>query len=180
MTEIQEGDLLFTFDEATAACKYDDWSFYRNQFQNGCFRDNKAVDILCHSDRVAWLIEVKDYRRHERTKTVDLADEIEIKVRDSLAGILAAQTRANDADEKQFARKLLGARQVRVVCNIEQPAKTSRLRPRAIEPDKLKGQLRRLLKAIDPHPIVMDKHTSGLAVPLPWAVRQAGVSRQRS
>ncbi|EGV28123.1 hypothetical protein ThidrDRAFT_4086 [Thiorhodococcus drewsii AZ1] len=168
MAEIQEGSLLFTFDAATSASKYDDWSFYRNQFQNACFRNNKAVDILCKSDRVTWLIEIKDYRQHARTKSVDLADEIAIKVRDSLAGILAAKTQANDSEEKDFARKLVLSKQFRVVCHIEQPAKSSRLRPRAIEPDDLKDTLRRLIKAIDPHPIVMDKDTSGPTVP--WNV----------
>lgn len=164
--EIPEGALTFTF-KANAA-KYDEWSFYRQQFQQGCFRDNKAVDLLCELNREAWLIEVKDYRSHTRTKAVDLADEIAIKVRDTLAGLVAASVRANDPAERAFARRVLRAQQMRVVCHIEQPAKTSRLRPQTIEPDKLKQKLRVLLKAIDPHPIVTDKHARDAA--LPWTV----------
>lgn len=169
MTVIQECALQFTFNAGAGASKYDGWSFYRNQFQNGCHRKNKAVDLLCYSGNDAWLIEVKDYRQHARTKAVNLADEIAMKVRDSLAGLVAAKTRANDATEKQFAQSMLQADDIRVVCHIEQPAKASRLRPRAIEPDKLKDQLRRLLKAIDPHPMVMD----ALSVPasVPWQVQ---------
>lgn len=167
-TSILEGALKFTFAAGAESCKYDDWSFYRNQFQQGCFTDNKAVDLLCELNRSAWLIEVKDYRVHPRTKAVDLADELAIKVRDTLAGLVAASVRANDADERAFARRMLRAQRMRVVCHIEQPAKASRLRPRVIEPDKLKLKLRTLLKAIDANPIVIDR--SSAAATLPWVV----------
>ncbi len=165
---IPEGALTFTFAAGVEARKYDGWSFYRNQFQQGCFTDNKAVDLLCELNRSAWLIEVKDYRAHARTKAVDLADEVAIKVRDTLAGLVAASVGANDPDERAFAGRMVRARRIRVVCHIEQPAKASRLRPRVIEPDKLKLKLRTLLKAIDAHPIVMDR--SCTATTLPWTV----------
>lgn len=165
---ITEGTLTFDFDVDAAACKYDAWSFYRNQFQQGCFTDNKAVDLLCASDRSAWLIEVKDYRAHPRTKAIELADEVAIKVRDTLAGLVAASIRATDPDERAFARRMLRTQKIRVVCHLEQPAKGSRLRPRVIEPDKLKAKLRVLLKAIDAHPIVTDRSSTGAT--LPWAV----------
>ncbi len=167
-TTIAEGALTFTFAADAEASKYDDWSFYRNQFQQGCFTDNKAVDLLCELNRSAWLIEVKDYRAHARTKAVDLADEVAIKVRDTLAGLVAASVGANDPVERAFARRMVRAQRMRVVCHIEQPAKASRLRPRVIEPDKLKLKLRTLLKAIDAHPIVMDR--SSAAATLPWVV----------
>lgn len=167
-TSIPEGALTFTFAAGTEACKYDAWSFYRNQFQQGCFTDNKAVDLLCELHHSAWLIEVKDYRAHPRTKAVDLADEVAIKVRDTLAGLVAASVGANDPDERAFARRMMRAQQMRVVCHIEQPAKASRLRPRVIEPDKLKLKLRTRLKAIDAHPIVMNQ--SSTIATLPWAV----------
>ena len=105
-----------------------------------------------------WLIEVKDYRQHERTKTLDLADEVALKVRDTLAGLLSAKWNANDAAEREYASRLTGSSRVRVFCHLEQPAKTSRLRPRAIEPDKVRQKLKTLIKAIDPHPLVID-HT---------------------
>ena len=167
-TTIAEGALTFTFAADAEASKYDDWSFYRNQFQQGCFTDNKAVDLLCELNRSAWLMEVKDYRAHARTKAVDLADEVAIKVRDTLAGLVAASVGANDPVERAFARRMVRAQRMRVVCHIEQPAKASRLRPRVIEPDKLKLKLRTLLKAIDAHPIVMDR--SSAAATLPWVV----------
>lgn len=165
---LTEGALTFTFAPEAKASKYDDWSFYRNQFQQGCAKDNKAVDLLCELNCNAWLIEVKDYRAQARTKPIDLADEVAIKVRDTLAGLLAASLRANDSTEHALAARIVQARQMRVVCHIEQPARASRLRPRAIEPDKLKHKLRSLLKAIDPHPIVTDSNRHDPA--LPWTV----------
>lgn len=155
----QEGALTFTFP--SNASKYDEWSHYRNQFISTC-QGAKAVDLVFVADGTSWLIEVKDYRAHSRTKPIDLADEIAIKVRDTLAGLLSAKWNANDADERRYARQLTGASKVRVVCHIEQPAKHSRLRPQAIEPDKVAQKLKSLLKAIDPHPMVMDhRDTAG-------------------
>ncbi len=165
-TAIAEGALTFTFAPGAEASKYDDWSFYRNQFQKGCFKDNKAVDLLCELNRSAWLIEVKDYRVHPRTKAVDLADEVAIKVRDTLAGLVAASVGANDPVERAFARRMVKAQRMRVVFHIEQPATASRLRPQVIEPDKLKLKLRTLLKAVDAHPIVMNRNANDPA--LPW------------
>jgi hypothetical protein len=165
---LTEGALTFTFDAGAHASKYDDWAFYREQFQQRCFKDNKAVDLLCELNRSAWLIEVKDYRVNRRTKAMDLADEVAIKVRDTLAGLVAASVGASDRAERDFARRMVNARRMRVVCHIEQPAKASRLRPRVIEPDKLTLKLRMLLKALDAHPIVMER--SNTANALPWTV----------
>lgn len=165
-----EGALTFRFPEGQGlASKYDDWSHYRNAFQSAC-GGHKAVDLVYAETqtRTAWLIEVKDYRVHARTKAVDLADEIAIKIRDTLAGLVAAQSRANDAEERRCARALLRADRLKVVCHLEQPAKHSRLRPRAIEPDKLMLKLRTVLKAIDPHPVVVD-HASLTAL-MNWQV----------
>lgn len=169
MMTLQEGSLKFHFAADVQASKYDDWSFYRHQFQNRCAQDNKAVDLIAYHANQGWLIEVKDYRQHSRTKPIDLADEIAIKVRDTLAGLVAASMQANLAQERQFARALLSTTNIRIVCHIEQPAKISRLRPRAIEPDKLQQKLRTLLKAIDPHPIVVDQTSNHAA--LAWQVQ---------
>ncbi|WP_349740512.1 hypothetical protein [Roseateles cavernae] len=155
-----EGALTFTFAPDACASKYDEWAHYRNQFQATC-GGSKAVDLV-HLDKgqkTAWLIEVKDFRQHPRTKSMDLPDEIALKVRDTLAGLLSASWHANDSTERKCARSLVRAARVRVVCHLEQPAKASRLRPRAIEPDKLILKLRTLIKAIDPHPLVVDCNT---------------------
>ena len=113
MTEISEGDLTFTFPDDCEARKYDEWSFYRNQFKYVA-GGSKAVDILCVSGDAAWLIEIKDYRQHQRLKRSDIDDELASKVRDTLAGLAAASSNANSRDEQTLARRALRTRRWRV------------------------------------------------------------------
>jgi hypothetical protein len=165
---IQEDRLKFSFRAGSMASQYDAWSHYRNQF-NGAFGGTKAVDIVYADSGTAWLIEVKDYRTHQRTKTSELAEEVALKVRDTMAGILSAALRANDNAEQRVASALLRKRTWRVVLHLEVPASGSRLRPRAIEPDKVLLQLKRLVRAVDPHPAVVDQHS--IAPGMNWAVQ---------
>ena len=91
MPTIAEGQLTFDFPDSWRASKFDEWSFYRNQFQQVC-NGTKAVDILAVEPRACfWAIEAKDYRRHQRTKAINLADEIAEKVRDSVAALVTAR-----------------------------------------------------------------------------------------
>ena len=85
MTTITEGALTFSFPDGCHAGKCDGWSHYRNQFQ-AVAGSSKAVDILCIAGDTSWLIEIKDYRQYPRTKAIDIADELAMKVRDTLAG----------------------------------------------------------------------------------------------
>lgn len=168
MIELDEGELRFVFAAGSVASKYDDWPFYRNQFKDGCSKDNKAVDMVASIGGLSWLIEVKDYRVHRRSKVIDLAEEVAQKVRDTLAGLVAAQHQSCIQDEKKMARELLRNKAMRVVCHLEQPHKPSRLRPQTIEPDKLQLKLKSMVRAIDPHPMVVDS-TSRVNM-VPWKV----------
>ena len=169
MTVIDEGNLRFSFSNQFDACKYDDWSFYRNQFQS-IASGSKAVDILCLDANAAWLIEVKDYRQHKGTKAINLSDEVARKVRDTLAGLAAASANANDADEKRLARKALKKHRWRVVLHLEQPIVTSRLRPQPYDRASIIQKLRsKLLKAIDAHPVVLERNSSRQDIP--WNVQ---------
>lgn len=156
MTVLKEGRLTFTFPKNSCASKYDEWSFYRNQF-NSAFGGTKAVDIVYADSGSAWLIEVKDYRTSRRTKTIDLGDEIAQKVRDSLAGMVAAQCNANAIQEKGLAKRMLSRKKIRVVLHLEQPIQHSKLFPRAIDPSKILIKLKQLLKSVDAHPFVVDQ-----------------------
>jgi hypothetical protein len=169
MPRIIEGQLQFDFPTGWEAAKFDEWSFYVNQFQSFC-GGAKAVDVIAVEPSVClWKIEAKDYRQHRRTKTIDLAEEVAIKVRDSLAAIIAAQANANQADEQRIARKASRCPRVRVVLHLEQPRKHSSLFPRAIDPAKVKQRLKQLIKAIDPHPLVLEMgRMQGVA----WTVQQ--------
>jgi len=158
--------MRFEFDHGWTAGKYDEWSYYRRytRFRQGI----KAVDLVATDpDRTAWLIEVKDYRQNRRTKVIDLADEVAQKVHDTLAALAAAQTNANDNEERAMARSLVRARKARVVLHLEQPAKHSKLFPRAIDPTKVQQKLRTLVKPIDAHALVVESsNMRGLS----WAV----------
>lgn len=167
MTVLVEQALTFTFDAGCEVTKYDDWSFYRNQFQRTC-GGARAVDFLCLDNPVGWMIEVKDYRANPRSKLLDLTEEVAAKVRDTLAGLAAASANANDAGEKAIARRALRSRKWKVVLHLEQPAKASRLRPKAIDPAALVLKLRQTLKAVDAHPKVVDQY--GLHANMRWAV----------
>lgn len=148
--------LDFDFPDDWQVSKYDDWSFYRNQFsrmRNGI----KSLDLLAiDSDKTAWLIEVKDYRVNSRTKPSDLGEEIAHKVFDTLAAILPAKIHATAPDEKQLARAVSASRKLRIVLHLEQPEKHSKLRPRAINPADVQQKIRQLLKPVDAHSLVVD------------------------
>lgn len=148
--------LNFDFPDNWQISKYDDWSFYRNQFIR--IRDGiKSLDLLAiDQDKTTWLIEVKDYRLHPRTKPSDLGAEVAHKVFDTLAAIIPAKIHATDPDEKQLARAVSASRKLRVVLHLEQPAKHSKLRPRAINPADVQQKIRQLLKPVDAHSLVVD------------------------
>lgn len=167
MPDITVGQLRFTFPDTWDASQFDGWSFYINQFQKVC-GGTKAIDILALNSPCCWLIEIKDYRQHPRTKSIDLAEEIATKVRDSLAALVADSMYANDDIEKSLAMAAVRCTRLRVVLHLEQPAKHSKLFPRAIDPANVRLRLRQLLKAIDPHPLVLEKNRMG---GVKWTVR---------
>jgi hypothetical protein len=167
--EIIEGDLHFTFDNGITAGKYDDWSFYKNQFLK---RFNpiggvKAIDIIAIDSQVVWLIEIKDYQIECKTNATELAKVVAIKVRDTLSGLVAAKNNAID-DEKLIAQQALSKNRIRVVLHLEQPHRHSRLRPIVINPADIKQKLKQLLKCIDAHPLVVSK--DNLHPDMPWSV----------
>ena len=173
---LTEGRLTFSFSDNCKAAAYDKWAFVRNQYQGVC-GGTKAVDFLCIDRGVLWLIEVKDYRLPRTPKPSNLSMLFACKVRDSIAGLVAAQCNANDPNEQQFAQNALRARQVRAVLHIEQPHKVSRLFPKAVDPGDLKSKIKKLLKAFDAHPEVVDSNS--LRANMNWKVTelQQGLSR---
>lgn len=171
MTTITEGDLRFRFLDDCQASKYDDWAFYRNQFQSVA-KGSKAVDIVCITADACWLVEVKDYRRHPRTKAIDIGHELATKVRDTLAGLASAAKNANNPLERQIARKAMASsRRWRVALHLEQTATLNRLRPTPIDTSKLlqKLQGKELLKAVDAHPVISDRSTPSRRTP--WTIQ---------
>lgn len=155
MQTIPVDSLTFVFKDNWKVSKIDEWSYYRNQFQKVC-GGAKAVDLLVvDQNNCAWLIEAKDYRQHRRTKTIDIAEEVSCKVRDSLAGMFACHVYSNDA-EKGLARAAFNANKFRIVLHLEQPSRHSKMFPRSIDPAQVKQKLKQLIKPIDPHPLVLE------------------------
>lgn len=159
MTDICEGSLVFSFSTACDALKYDDWPFYRKRFQQ--IFNTKAVDILCATSDAAWLIEVKDYRGHNRDKCGRIEDEVAQKVRDTLAGLAAANANGDEGG-RNIASEALNKRRWRVVLHLEQ---TDSL---ILNPSNIQIMLRQRLGAVDGKAVVTD---AGYISPqMPWTV----------
>ena len=167
MTRISVDGIDSVFPDGWTPSKYDEWSFYRRQFVK--VRDGiKAIDILAvDPDGSAWLIEVKDYRLHPRTKPSELSDEVAQKVLDTLAALLPAHLNATMPDEQHLAGRVLRTRRLRVVLHLEQPKKHSPLRPRAINPADVQQSLRLRLKPIDAHAVVTERDAMDS---VPWQI----------
>lgn len=158
MTILTEGRLSFEFPSTANVTLYDRWSFYINQFQSVC-GGAKAVDIINVEAKATWLIEIKDYRVNKREKNCELVDEVAIKVRDTLAALVAAQCNATEPSEKNFAEAALASEKLHVVLHLEQPQKPSKLFPVVETHSKLEMKLEQRLKAIDAHPKVVNQHS---------------------
>ncbi|MBX9818737.1 MAG: hypothetical protein K2X79_11970, partial [Burkholderiaceae bacterium] len=120
---------------------------------------------------VTWLIEVKDYRNHPRTKPSELHEEVAVKVRDTLAGLVSAGLNANVADEKSIGRAAVRRPRFRVVLHLEQRNLPSRLFPQAVNPANVLSKLKKAVKSIDPHPSVV--HRANLHPAMLWTVAHA-------
>ena len=168
MPTLNEGKLSCTFPATWNVTKYDDWAFYRRQFVNSCY-GNKAVDFLAYNPdgRVLWLIELKDYRQFRRTKDDQLSlwEEVAIKARDTLAGLVAAKV-AIAHDQHAYAALALKAEKLCIVLHLEQPRTTSKLFPRAYDPADIQQKLRQTLKPIDAHPKVVEINNMSA---VPWS-----------
>lgn len=163
--------LVFDFPSGWEVGKYDDWRFYQRRFQK-VRGGTKAVDLLAlDPNATLWLIEVKDYRKGaSKDKPSELPGKIAGKIVDTLAALLPVSVNGTVEEEVALASRALAAQTIRVVLHMEQPAKHSKLFPRAIDPASMKLALRKLLKAIDAHPSVVNQDAMrGLA----WTVSDA-------
>ena len=152
---LTEGRLTFYFQGVNLATQYDNWQHYRNQYSSAC-GSSKAVDFIVCKNHEVWLIEVKDYRRNTRSKEIGLAEEVALKVRDTLAGLVSAQFLAATAQERSNAKAALLQRKLRVALHLQQPKNSNRLFPRVYNPTNLTLKLKQQLRFIDPHPLVID------------------------
>lgn len=120
-----EEHLRFVFDDAWSVVKYDDHRDYRERIER--LEGTKAVDFVAvYANEVLYLIEVKDFRGYRiknrlRIRDAELAVEVGQKVRDTSAGIVAANHRGNTTDWGKTVRRLaVNATPVRVLLWLEQ------------------------------------------------------------
>ncbi len=167
MTILPEGKLEHRFPLDWVASQYDRWPFYRDHFKGAC-GGNKAVDFLAQDpESTLWLIELKDYRVHPRKKQIEVADEVALKVRDTLAGLVAAAKWPSHHAHAEQAQRHLDAKRLRVVLHLEQPRSSSKMFPREHDLSRLQQKLKQLVKVVDAHPLVVELASAGV---LPWAV----------
>ena len=171
MTRIIEDRLEFVFADQWQASKYDQWRFYLNRFQNVC-GGAKAVDIVAVLTGSLWLIEIKDYRPgHRGDDEAELWDEVATKVRDTLAGLVAARVHSDDLAEQEIATLAVGCTRFHVVLHMEQPKKSTTAHP-IYDPARVTQKLKQLLRGIDYQPRVVS-----IGDPrFPWQVNEVPAS----
>lgn len=180
MQELIEQNQSFLFPDDWDVSKFDEWSFYRGQFSkladanlncSACEADvrcaqcnsgrvagTKGIDFLAiESDEVCWQIEVKDYRPTLKSSFVFLADEVALKVRDTLACLVVARTNSNDAKENKLAKRAIGCTKINIVLHLELPPTNSTIHSRQTRLVAVQHRLRQLVKSIDRRARVMDK-----------------------
>ena len=166
MVTITEGSLRFHFPKPWTTTKFDDWSFYRNQFLR--IEGSKGIDILAQEkDTLCWLIEIKDYRTTRETKFEFLAQIVAYKVRDTLACLVAAKLNGNEATEKAQAIRALASDRIRIVVHLEMPRSHRSLFPANKQRADVLQRLKQLIKAVDAHPLVVGIGEMGRC---PWKV----------
>lgn len=167
MCEIQVDSLKFKFPDTWKVQKYDDWKFYH--LFKGMQKGIKGVDLIAiNSNNQIWLIEAKDFRKYRRTKKTPLHEEIWGKVYNTLAALFPAKLYA-DIEEAKFAKQVLAGKSLRIAVQCEQPKQHSKLFPQSVDIAKLQKKLRELLKPIDPHVLVINRHK--MAPATPWTVQ---------
>jgi len=180
MQELREQNQSFLFPDDWDVSKFDEWSFYRGQFSklaaanlncsaceanircaqcnSGRVAGTKGIDFLAiESNKVCWQIEVKDYRQTLKSSFVFLADEVALKVRDTLACLVVARTNSNDAKENELAKRAIGCTKINIVLHLELPPANSTLHSRRTRRAAVQQRLRQLVKSIDRCARVLDK-----------------------
>jgi hypothetical protein len=125
---VVEGDLSFEFDENwKAILQWDKHPAYRDGIKQ--LDHSKAVDVIgmCADDSIVFF-EIKDYRLSNREKPMTLWVEFELKVRNTVAGLLGAGRRPQYASAcAPILESLLKPHELKLVFWIEQPRASGKL-----------------------------------------------------
>lgn len=176
MPTLQVDTLKFDFDARVVAQIYDQWQHYTAVW-NAPPGMRKAVDVVAAEGDLpsitAWLIEAKDFRvitnPPKPSNIGGLAQFVADKVAHTLAGLADASVHATLPGEKHLAIAAISSTRPRVVLHLEpHTGAHSALFPVGFAASILQ-QLRRLVKAIDPNPLVLNIANTPTAG-VPWTV----------
>jgi len=148
---IDEKFLRFRFDDTWVVIKYDDHRDYRERIQH--LPETKGVEFVAVLHEMSlYFIEAKDFRGHRienraRVKDGELAIEVAQKVRDTIAGIVAAHHRGSTEDWSRFIECLTNSvNPVRVLLWLEDDSPSAprgrRHNQASVVTDRLKQHLR--------------------------------------
>jgi len=180
MNSVAVDSRIFDFPDGWLVMKYDETPYYQHKFNKhltgtkGWKKEMKGVDLIASDtsvqEPVLYLIESKDYRHYRRNKTILPTEEFVYKVLDTLTGILPTILCSDSTTNGEgiLADEVKAARRIRLVYQFEQPGKTSKLYPRAFDVADMQTEIRRELKIIDPHALVID---AGTQHKVAWTVR---------
>jgi hypothetical protein len=164
----EEQKLRFVFDDSWSVVKYDDHPDYQDRIRR--LDETKALDFVAvYANEVLYLIEVKDFRGYRiknrpRVRDAELALEVGQKVRDTIAGIVAAHHRGNTTDWGQAVKRLgANAAPVRVLLWLEQDLPPGPRGRRMNELSVLIDALKQRLDWLTPRVLVVDLKGAGAA-----------------
>lgn len=161
MESVEVDGIRFTFDDGWLVSRWDETAFHRRFSRVGA--GTKACDLVAippDGDDL-WLVEVKDYSVHPRTKQMSLETEIGEKAKGTLSGLWAAWGRANVDEERELARRARRRKNIRVVLHLEQRAVPSRLYPDVKLAADLRMKLKQAVHPIDPHALISSSDRPG-------------------
>ena len=165
MQNITVDSRTFCFGDSWLIMKYDETPFYKNHLKNekGWKKSMKGVDLIAFDAtyKNLFLIESKDYRVHRRKKKLSPEKEFFEKVIDTFTGILPTFlcSNGNTAGENILHKSVANAKKIRLIYQFEQPAKHSKLFPKAYDIADMQCKLRQELRIFDPHVQVIDSTT---------------------
>lgn len=128
-------------------------SFYCNKFQGV---HAKAVDFVGVANNELWLVEAKDFAIEPRDpEKAPLHEEFAYKVRDTLAGLVAASVAADDPNEVRLAQTALRTSRIRAVFQFWQPPHPSSAYGPMLDGADFKAKAKTMLNKFAPQPKVI-------------------------
>lgn len=175
MPTIEVDGNIFDFDDTCRVEVYDQWSFYTDRIQKSLPAGFvKACDVVVIDTGTLYLIEAKDYTQPAGTTMPpirELASAVSAKAFHTLGG-LHAGARFSDFEHQDFCRAALACTRV-VVCLAMEPPGSANSWLWAQQPlTSMADALRRQVKFISGHPLVIANRSAHGAVP--WTSRPAG------